>query len=115
MSRCVFIIQLHKLLTEVTIPLLFHLHPLFFHLHFVWFGFWFGLVLFQKIREPVPSSNNTLEIAHCALEGSVHLPKLPCGFRIYVTISKHQIMVVCQEQTVLLYLLFITPAKYPDF
>lgn len=99
MSRCVFTIQLHKLLREVTIPLLFHLQPLFFHLHFVLFGFWFGWVLFQKVREPVLSSKKTLEIAHCALEGSAHLPKLPCGFRIYVTISKHKIMIVFQDQT----------------
>lgn len=72
-----------------------------FALCFAWFLVWFGFILFQKIREPVPSSKKTLEVAHCALEGSAHLPKLPCGFRIYVTISKHQIMIVCQEQTML--------------
>lgn len=60
------------------------------------FAFWF---LFQKMREPVLSSKKTLEIVHCALEGSAHLPRLSCGFRIYATVSKHQTLLIRQKQT----------------
>jgi len=55
-------------------------------------------VLFQKVREPVLSSKKMLEIAHRALEGSAHLPRLPRGFRIYATVSEHRTLLISHKQ-----------------
>lgn len=63
--------------------------------------------LFQKIREPVLSSNKTVEIAHYALEGSAHLPRLPCGFRLYATISEHwTLLTVRSKQCALVFIVY---------